>query len=50
VQFGSTVSSDDEDRVSIRSAGRYHRIKVIPTGNWTQALAVDVEVKPQGGR
>jgi len=50
VQFGSTVSSDDEDRVSVRSAGRYHRIKVIPTGNWTQALAIDVEVKPQGGR
>ena len=48
--FSTATSADSENRVGIRSAGRYHRIKTVPTGLWTNALAVDVDIAPQGNR
>lgn len=51
VTFGTAVSADNENRCSLRSAGRYHRIRVQPTGdNWVSAVAVDVDVVAQGVR
>lgn len=50
ISYNSAVSADDENRVGLRSAGRYHRIKTIPSGLWTSALAVDVDIAPQGNR
>jgi hypothetical protein len=50
ITFGSSVSADSENRVSLRSAGKYHRVKVTPSGNWTTAVGVDVEFAPQGTR
>jgi len=50
VQFGSSVNTTSEGRANVRSSGRYHRISVSPTGNWTTAIGVDVEVKQQGTR
>jgi hypothetical protein len=48
--FSSNVAADAEGRVGLRSAGRYHRVRVAPSGNWTSALAVDVDLAPQGTR
>jgi hypothetical protein len=49
--FGTLVAADDENRVPLRSAGRYHRIKLTPTGNnWTTAIAVDYDLVGQGTR
>jgi hypothetical protein len=48
--FSTNVAADAEGRVGLRSSGRYHRVRVIPSGNWTSALAVDVELAPQGTR
>jgi len=48
--FSTAVAADSENRVGIRSAGRYHRIKTVPTGLWTNALAVDVDIATQGNR
>ena len=50
ITFGDAVAADDENRIGLRSAGRYHRIKTIPSGLWTSALAVDVDIAPQGNR
>ena len=51
VTYGTAVSADSENRCSLRSAGRYHRVKVVPTGaNWTSAVAVDIDITPQGVR
>ena len=50
IQFSSSVTTSSEGRASLRSAGRYHRLSVSPTGNWTNAVGVDVDVKPQGNR
>ena len=51
VTFGTAVAADSENRVSLRSAGRYHRIQVVPTGaDWKNAVAVDVDVVGQGVR
>ena len=50
IGFSAFVPATTEGRCSLRSAGRYHRFNVQPTGNWTTAMAVDVDVKPQGNR
>jgi hypothetical protein len=51
VEFGSNVAADAENRVSIRSNGEYHRLRLTPTGdNWKTAVGIDVEVFKQGNR
>ena len=50
IQFGSLVTTSQEGRANFRSFGRYHRFSVQPTGNWTDAVSIDVDVKPQGNR
>ena len=51
VTYGTSTAADSENRVSLRSAGRYHRLKVTPTGaNWKTAVGVDVDVTAQGVR
>ena len=51
VTFGTPVSADSENRISLRSSGRYHRLQLVPTGaNWVNAVAIDVDVVGQGVR
>jgi hypothetical protein len=51
VVFGSSASADSENRVSVRSMGRYHRLQFTPTGdNWDSIIGADVEIVPMGGR
>jgi hypothetical protein len=51
VEFGSNVAADAENRVSIRSNGEYHRLRLTPTGsNWETAVGLDVDVVKQGDR
>lgn len=50
INYSSPVAADAENRVSLRSSGRYHRMKTTPSGNWTSCLAVDVDIMPQGTR
>ena len=51
VTYGTSTAADSENRVSLRSAGRYHRLKLTPTGSaWKTAVAVDVDITPQGVR
>lgn len=50
-QLGSYTAANSENRVSLRSSGKYHRISVIPTGDrWSNAIGVDIDVTPQGTR
>ena len=40
-----------ENRADLRSGGRYHRLRVKPTGaGWTHAIGFDLTVTPQGQR
>jgi hypothetical protein len=50
VTFGSATAASSENRVGLRSFGRYHRVRVIPSGNWTTAIGVEVEIQPAGMR
>ena len=50
IQFGTAVSTSQEGRANFRSSGRFHRFKVNPTGNWTNAISIDIETKNQGNR
>jgi len=51
ITYSSSVSASSEGRCSVRSAGRYHRVKLTPTGNnWSHAVSVDIDHQPQGNR
>lgn len=51
VEFGTEVAADAENRVSLRSNGEYHRIKVTPTGvNWKTLVGCEIEIVQQGTR
>ena len=51
VTFSTPTSADSENRVSIRSMGRYHQLEFTPSGdNWNTAIGADVELVPMGGR
>ena len=50
-QLGSYTVADSENRVSLRSGGKYHRLSVIPTGsNWSNAIGIDIDITAQGTR
>jgi hypothetical protein len=50
ITYSTAVSTSSEGRASVRSAGRYHRIQVTPTGSWIYAIGMDVDFKTQGSR
>jgi hypothetical protein len=51
ITYGSSVTASQEDRCAVRSAGRYHRISLTPTGaNWSSAIGMDIEYSEQGTR
>jgi hypothetical protein len=49
--FGTQTAASAENRVGIRSYGKYHRLQISPSGdNWSTAIGVDIEIQPAGGR
>jgi hypothetical protein len=50
VTYGSSVTTSTEGRCPLRSSGRFHRIEVTPTGNWTNAVWVDIDFADRGTR
>jgi hypothetical protein len=50
INFGSQNSPSSENRVGVRTVGRYHRLRFQPTGNWSTAIGADVELQPAGSR
>ena len=50
ILFGSASTTSIENRADLRSGGKYHRIRMQPTGTWTNAVGFDLDVTPQGER
>jgi hypothetical protein len=50
ITFGDASVADSEGRCGLRSAGRYHRVKTSPSGNWRTAVAVEIDIAGQGTR
>jgi hypothetical protein len=51
VDFSVYTPSTDENRVSLRSAGKYHKLSIKPTGaQWSNVIGVDIEITGQGTR
>jgi len=50
ITFGSQNSPSSENRVGIRTVGRYHRLRFQPTGNWSTAIGADIELQQAGSR
>ena len=50
LNYSTAVAASSENRVSLRSLGRYHRVSVTPTGSWRNVTGVEVEFVPAGGR
>ena len=50
-ELGAYTTASSENRVSLRSGGKYHRLSVIPSGDsWKNAIGIDIDVSPQGIR
>jgi len=50
-QLGSYIPASNENRVALRSSGKYHRLSLIPTGDrWSNAIGIDIDIIPQGTR
>lgn len=50
ITFGDASVADSEGRCGLRSAGRYHRVKTNPSGNWRTAVLVEIDISGQGSR
>jgi len=50
ITYGSLTSSTSEGRIGLRSNGRWHRIKVRPSGSWLHAIGIDLDVSAAGLR
>jgi hypothetical protein len=51
VVFPTVTAASTENRIGVRSYGRYHRVQLQPSGNnWTTAIGVDVEMQEAGTR
>ena len=51
ITYSTAISASQENRCAIRSAGRYHRISITPTGaNWHSAIGLDLDYTEQGTR
>ena len=50
ISYASAVAADSDNRVSLRSRGKYHRLSVVPTGNWSSLVGTDLDLVPCGGR
>jgi len=48
--FGTATAASSENRVGLRSLGRYHRLRVIPSGEWKTAIGTEIEINPAGTR
>ncbi len=48
--FGSQTAANSENRVAVRGIGRYHRLQLTPTGSWTSAVGMDIDLNPLGTR
>jgi len=51
IEWSAESVTSFENRADLRSGGRYHRLRVKPTGaGWTHAIGFDFTVTPQGQR
>ena len=50
ISYTTPASANTDGRVPLRSAGRYHRYRVAPTGSWNYAVGFEVDEAPQGSR
>ena len=50
MEFGAMAITSLENRADLRSGGKYHRVRMYLTGNWTNAVGFDLTVAPQGQR
>jgi hypothetical protein len=51
IAFSAVTAASSENRVGVRSYGRYHRVRTQPSGdNWSSAIGMDIEIQPAGTR
>lgn len=49
--FPAVTAANTENRVGVRSYGRYHRVRTQPSGdNWSSAIGMDIEIQQAGTR
>jgi len=48
--YNNAVAANSDGRSPQRSVGRYHRVRVSPTGNWTTAVGIEIDLANAGVR
>ena len=48
--FSGYTAATTEGRAAFRTTGRYHRLNLQPSGSWTTAIGIEVDVSPMGVR
>jgi hypothetical protein len=50
ISFSAYSPADSEGRAAFRTVGRYHRVSIQPSGSWTAAIGIDVDMTGAGTR
>ena len=50
ITYTSQTAADAENRIALRSIGRYHRLQLTPTGSWTSVVGFDMDLNKLGSR
>ena len=50
ITYTSQTAADAENRIALRSIGRYHRLQLTPTGSWTSVVGFDMDMNKLGSR
>jgi hypothetical protein len=50
IEFSTASVTSNENRADLRSGGKYHRIRMRATDDWTNAVGFDLDVTTQGQR
>jgi len=50
ITYTSQTAADAENRIALRSIGRYHRLQLTPTGSWTSVVGFDMDINKLGSR
>ena len=50
IEYSAKSVTSSENRADLRSGGKYHRVRMHPTGAWTNAVGFDLTATPQGSR
>jgi hypothetical protein len=50
ITYSTPSTANNDGRAPLGARGRYHRVRVAPTGVWANAVGIELDITPQGIR